>query len=216
METIFVILIIVFLIVYFLAQDSKKSTKKERYGEAIGNLASMAADSVAGAAFKITESSDSKKKRLAEEALAERNGNIYRIRTWDSNAESSLKRYMTVDDNFKYQLELLGLSVERWKKLALTIYAMGIIIQSSRDSMDYSKKYDARMREYLYSEDNEYGTEMREKPLEVLDYLKIPMDEWMKYGETVLDMHNIYDSPDMQKYGYKTKLMPMKNNFHLL
>lgn len=73
MEYVIIIGLVILFFVYLLAQDSKKETKKERYGEAIGNLASMAADSVADAAFKLTESADKKKIRLAEEELAERN-----------------------------------------------------------------------------------------------------------------------------------------------
>ncbi len=61
METVIIIILIIAFFVYLLAQDSKKETKKERYGDAIGRLATSAADSVAGAAFRLTESADKKK-----------------------------------------------------------------------------------------------------------------------------------------------------------
>ena len=216
MEYVIIIGLVIFFFVYLLAQDSKKETKKERYGEAIGNLASMAADSVAGAAFKLTESADKKKIRLAEEALADRNGRIYRIRLWDSSYEKDLKRYLEIDDVYKQQLELLGLTSERWLKLANDIYHAGVIMQSSRNSRDYAEKVEKWEREYLFSEKNKYNQDGKQKLTKALNHFDIPIEEWIKYGETVLDMHGFYDTDDIKKYGYKTALMPMGNNFHLL
>lgn len=216
MEYVIIIGLVILFFVYLLAQDSKKETKKERYGEAIGNLASMAADSVADAAFKLTESADKKKIRLAEEALAERNGRIYRIRLWNSSYENDLKRYLEVDEIFKQQLELLGLTSERWTKLAYDIYYAGVIMQSSRNSHNYAEKINKWEREYLFSEKNKYNQERKEKLTQALIHFDIPIEEWVKYGETVLDMHGFYDAEDMKKYGYKTALVPMGNNFHLL
>ncbi len=96
------------------------------------------------------------------------------------------------------------------------LYHMGVIIQESRDSFDYSKKHDKRYRDYLFSESNPYGHERRDELKASLDYFDIPVKEWIEYGDTVLDMHNMYDTPDMQKFGYKTAIMPMQNNLHLL
>lgn len=55
METIFVIVAIVFLVVYLFAQDSKKETTREKYGEAIGQVAHSAASTIAGIAHDIAE-----------------------------------------------------------------------------------------------------------------------------------------------------------------
>lgn len=42
---------IVFLVVYLFAQDSKKETTREKYGEAIGQVAHSAASTIAGIAL---------------------------------------------------------------------------------------------------------------------------------------------------------------------
>ena len=52
---------------------------------------------------------------------------------------------------------------------------------------------------------------------EALAYFDIPEDEWIKYGDTVIEMHNINDSnKDVEEFGYIAQIMPMKNNKHLL
>ena len=79
METIFVIVAIVFLVVCLFAQDSKKETTREKYGEAIGKVAHSAASTIAGIAHDIAEPASKKKIRLAREALAYRNGQLYRF-----------------------------------------------------------------------------------------------------------------------------------------
>lgn len=215
MEFIIIVAGILFFIVYLMAQDSKKETKKERYGEAIGKLATSAADSVAGAAFLLTETSDKKRIRLAKEALADRNGRIYRIQNYERK-EKYIQECLKVDDDFKQKLEILGLTPEKWQNLALQLYHMGVIIQESRDSFNYAKKYDKGYRESTFSDKNKYGHERRDELQASLEYFEIPVQEWIDYGETVLDMHNLYDTPEMKKYGYKTAIMPMSNNFHLL
>ena len=215
METTIIIVLILAICIYLIAQDSKKESKKERYGEAIGKLATSAADSIAGVAFRLTESEENKRIRLAEEALAFRNGQIYRIKAYE-RSEKLLQQYLVIDETFTEQLELIGLTPERWKKLAMQLYHMGVIIQESRDSFDYSKKYDKGFREFIFSDRNPYGQDRRNELKSSLDFLNIPVEEWIEYGETVLDMHNLYDSPEMKKYGYKTALMPMEDNFHLL
>ena len=152
---------------------------------------------------------------MAEEALAYRNGRIYRIRAYE-RSEKIIQEYLDVDETFCKQLKLLGLTPEKWQKLAIQLYHMGVIIQETRDSFDYSRKHDKRYRAYTFSETNEYGQERRDELRASLEYLNIPVEEWIEYGETVLAMHNLYDTPEMQQYGYKTAIRPMENNFHLL
>lgn len=59
METIIIICSIIFII-YFVAQDSKKETTKERYGEAIGFLAHSTANKIATVAHDIAEPASKK------------------------------------------------------------------------------------------------------------------------------------------------------------
>ena len=42
------------------------------------------------------------------------------------------------------------------------------------------------------------------------------MEEWVKYGDTVIEMYNITDDEDLREYGDIVAIMPMKNNRHLL
>ena len=100
METIFTIVLILGFIIYLMAQDSNKETKKERYGEAVGRLVTSAADSVAGAAFRLTESADKNKIRLAKEVLAQRNGLIYRFHTY--SRLNFFKDYLLLMNDLKY------------------------------------------------------------------------------------------------------------------
>lgn len=79
METIIIICAIIFFIIYLVAQDSKKETAKERYGEAIGYVAHSTANKIATVAHDIAEPANKKRIRLAMERLADRNGKIYRF-----------------------------------------------------------------------------------------------------------------------------------------
>ena len=48
-----------------------------------------------------------------------------------------------------------------------------------------------------------------------LAYFDIPIEEWIKYGDTVLEMHNVDDDEDVEEFGYIVQIVPMENNFHL-
>ena len=41
-------------------------------------------------------------------------------------------------------------------------------------------------------------------------------DDWVKYGDTVLDMNNIYDNEDLRTIGIVCAILPKENNYHLL
>ena len=73
------IAVLVILIISLVAQDSDKKTKKEKYSEAVGQVAYSAADTIAGIAHDILEPESEKELRLAREALADRNGRLYRF-----------------------------------------------------------------------------------------------------------------------------------------
>ncbi len=215
MDIVILLIIIIIVALIALADGSNKKTVKERYSEALGELVHSAADTVADAAFKLTEPENDKKIRLAKDALAYRHGRIYRIRSWDRSGKT-LQEYLKVDDEFKQHLEILGLTPEKWQKLAMQIYHMGVIIQESRSSLDYSKKLTKEQRANIFSENDEYYTKVRNDLTGSLKYFSIPINEWINYGETVLDMHNLFDTPDIKKFGYRTEIMPMRDNFHVL
>ena len=125
METIFVIVAIVFLVVYLFAQDSKKETTREKYGEAIGQVAHSAASTIAGIAHDIAEPASKKEIRLAREALAYRNGQLYRFEYYSE--KERIKELLDVDESFEKSLNLLGLSAERWKQIGKHMFYIGVV-----------------------------------------------------------------------------------------
>ena len=211
---IIVIIIILFLAIYLVSQDSKKETKRERYAEAAGFIAQSTADKIAGLAHDIAEPADKKKIRLARQALADRNGSLYRFDYY--SRKSYLEELFTVDDDFKKALDILGLSVDRWKKIGHHLYYVGVIRVLSRDPFDYSKKNSDYIRQDII--DNKWGNgEDRSDAIkEALAYFHISEDEWIKYGDTVIEMHNINDNKDIEEFGIINQIMPMQNNRHLL
>lgn len=218
MEYIALIVLIIFATIYFIAQDSKKDTTKERYGEAIGSLAQMTANSISNIAHDIVEPASKKQIRFAKEALARRHGALYRMLTNFCYDKDKVEELLTVDDSFKSSLDDLGLSAYRWKKIALHIFYIGVIRTLSREYSDYTKKNSEHTRHCFINEDwrtdvlNEQGKILKE----ALVYFDIPNEEWIKYGDTVIEMHNINENNDVKEYGYISQIMPMQNNLHLL
>lgn len=218
MEVAIIIGLIVFGIIYLLAQSSSKESNKEKYGEAIGKLAQMTADSVTSAAYVLTEPASKKKNRQAMELIAARNGRIYRY-DWFSN-EEYLKHLFEIDDKLKSALDELGLSEERWVRIAQELLYIGLIRRESRDYMDYSKKNTPSLREHTlvaWGEMEGVNKIISDYLKKALSYFNIKEDEWIKYGDAVIEMYNLYDkNKDLQQYGIIQSIMPMKNNAHLL
>ena len=217
METIFVIVGIIALFIYLIAQDSKKETAKERYGEAVGTLAQMTADGISSFAHNISEPASKRELRLAKENLARRNGSLYRF-DWFSDKEY-LEKLLTVDEKFNESLKLLGLTEQRWMKIAYHLLYVGTIRKLSRDTSDYTKKNSESYRSHMLNDwrnDNLYK-DSADMLCRSLTYFNISEGEWIKYGDTVIEMHNINDSnKDVEEFGYIVQIMPMKNNKHLL
>jgi hypothetical protein len=216
MEIFFTIAIIVFLIIYFAAQDSKKETTKEKYGDAIGQIAHSAASTIAGMAHDIAEPASKKELRLAREALADRNGQLYRVEIYSQ--KEWIKKLLEVDESFKKSLDVLGLSEERWKKIGKHIFYVGVIRFLSREHSDYTKKNQGPYRNHIL---NEWTKDPNFKDyantlIEALSYFDIPENDWIKYGDTVIEMYNVNDVNDIEEFGIISQLMPMTNNKHLL
>lgn len=51
---------------------------------------------------------------------------------------------------------------------------------------------------------------------EALSYFHISEKDWIKFGDTVIEMYNINDDKDFEEIGIVTQIMPMRNNKHLL
>jgi hypothetical protein len=216
MEYIVIIVLIILLLIYLLAQSSKKTTSRERYAEAIGELAHVTADKIDSLVYTLTETEDKKKIRLAREELASRNGSLYRYDSY-SNKEY-LKRLLTVDDKFRISLNILGLTDERWQMIAKNLLYIGIIRKLSRDSFDYSKKLPKYVREVMVSEWSKFNKlkDMMDLLYNSLNFFNIKVEEWVEYGEAVIEMYDLYDLPDLKEFGIITSIMPTEDNLHLL
>lgn len=216
METIFVIVLILLFIVYLYAQTSKKSTRKERYGEAVSHLVHDTADSISGIAYAVTEPASKKKVRLAREELAMRNGRIYRYDHYSDR--NYLEHLMTIDAKFQNVLNTIYLSKEKWLIIAKKLFYIGAIRVMSREDSDYSKKNQEYSRRHIVTDwvNDEILKGYTHTLLEALGYFNISVEEWVKNGDSVIEMYNITDDKDLREYGDIVAIMPMKNNRHLL
>lgn len=204
------------IIIFFIAQNSEKKTKRERYKEAANIFVQKSADTMTGVINGIMESEDEEKIRIARDLVAYRNGQLYRFDEFYD--DSRLSKLLTVDKPFKEKLDILGLSVPQWQEIGIKMLYLGLIRKHSRLSFDYSKKNDASDREYVIR--NWPNDKMLKEEalclIKGLEYFGIGIDEYIKYGDAVIEMYNILDQPDLREFGYKTEIMPHKNNYHLL
>lgn len=218
METIFVIVVIVLLIIYLLAQNSKKESKIERYGEAVSSAAQMAADGVSNLARDITESPSNKKIRIAKEELSLRNCLLYHNKQyWQKDY---VDRLLTVDEKFAYHLSVLGLSEDKWKEIAYNIFCISVIRRESREIDDLSKKNSQKWREHIFHDKKYLSYSTNVEALGVLKtalaHFGIPEDEWITYGDTVIEMHDVVENMDDGEYSLICPIKPMNDNEHLL
>lgn len=216
METIIIICAIIFFVIYLVAQDSKKETAKERYGEAIGYVAHSTANKIANIAHDIVEPVNKKKIRLAKEVLADRNGKIYRFD--DYSHKGRLNMLLEVDDRLKQSLDVLGLTECRWQKIAKYLFYIGTIRYMSREHSDFSKKNSEFIRQHIINDwiNDTYLKDGVVTLKEALSYFCISEENWIKFGDTVIDMYNLNDIKDIEEFGIITQIMPMRNNRHLL
>lgn len=94
------------------------------------------------------------------------------------------------------------MSEKEWNKLALSVLYVGVIRNLSRDSFDNSKKITKQIREYMA---NQWAKDSVLKSyIEMLDnaliYFKVSIEDWVNYGDAVIEMYNLNDFPEMEKY----------------
>jgi len=209
-------IIIILLIVFFLYADGLDGeTKREKCLSGIENIAQAIANVVSSIAGYFLEPKEKVNIRWAREYLAFINGMIYRYH-YNRYASSlySKERYeelFEVNDSLKEALKILGLSEDRWKKIAIHLSYIGCIRNYSRErGFDFYKKNKKSFREKIINEtiDDHFGSAGRsywkeriEMLKTALSYFQIPEEEWINYGDTVIEMHNINDNPDIEKYG---------------
>lgn len=216
METIIGVIITIAIIIYFLAQNSKKNTKQEKYGEAVSELAQMTADKISGVAYSITEPANKKKIRLANEVLASRHGRLYRTKSyWDENNKD---RLLKIDNYLKNALDVLELSEEKWYKLGLMFYHIGAIRKLSRSSLDYSKKLPKSDRKHMLTDwrEDDLLKEQINALEQALAFFDIRTVDWVEYGDAVIEMYNLFEHSDIKRYGFINSIYPLSNNMHIL
>lgn len=199
-----IIIILCFLgfIIWDISRRSDKETKKERIADAVGQFAHESADKIADIATRITEPESKKDKREAITALLFRLQNILSFKYGDNKSgRQHLDSFFAIDDSIRKSLQILSISDNQWDVLTMRIYYIGLIFRSSRDISDYSKKKSKQERNSIITEWGESKhlelQEHREVLLTALSYFNISDDNWIEYGDSVIQMYNLCDSPDM-------------------
>lgn len=149
-------------------------------------------------AFKVTEPKSKKEIRLARELLADKNGWIVRFTEYKN--KKRMAQLFTIDDKFKNALNTIGLKEERWKLMGHQLLYINVIKHYANSE---HKVQEEELRKRVIEEwsKDEYEKENIAFLLEALSYFHIKVDEWIKYGDTVLDMYKIYDIPDIEEFG---------------
>ena len=195
MKLLFGILFILVIVIVGLASESKKKTRKERYGEAVSTLTKATADSIDSLSKKVDRLTESKEERERKDALET-------VRWWSLRVLNSVSSPKDIETELKIgyklgiALKTLNISEQEWKRVGREIYYIGQIMLRSR-SFD-GKKSTSEDRQYVI---NSWSLEMIEGLLEGLDYFGISKDEWIKYGDTVLDMYNILECQKYKDFG---------------
>ena len=208
---IFVIIVIIWF--YYIGTTDQRKPGKERLGDAVSNLAQDSAKTVTRLAKSVSEPADEKKKRLAREAVASRLGRIYRS---THTPKWTFEYYSKINDQFKEDLIVYGLSESKWIELATMVFYIGQIRIQSRDFSDFSKRISDYQRESFLIDKNGYFKENVEIVTEGLAYFNIPVEEWIKYGDAVLEMHDVSNNELLRDYCIISDIKPMQNNLHLL
>lgn len=196
---IILLLVLAFLFAVFIyAQNSKKDTTVERYGEAVTTVTQLAADEVSNFARNITEPPSKKKIRIAKEELYKKLSYLYNLNVYWTYNTFEVISY--VDDNVAKHLSVLGLSEQRWKQIAYDVFCIGVIQFESRDNLNRSRKNSKEDRERtLNSKYDDTSKSTKNVLKDCLSHFHIHESEWVEYGDTVLDMHNIIENLNLNE-----------------
>lgn len=182
--TIVFIFVIVPIIYVFLEQKGKKEYKddniQERVGKAVGTYFHGVADEVSNMALSITESEESKQKRLQ----------TFSIHTCVERAISGQSNYKKDELLEKFddeQLKRYNVTAEEWKKVITKSFAIGEIVKKCVFNGKVLSN-NPRMNELTY-EGSKYddGSTFRN----ALAYLGIPKEDWIKWGYATLAMYEV-------------------------
>ena len=207
MENFFVFLLVLFgfvcFLIYIRVVTQDKGNTKEKIGKAVGDMALNSANQISKFANTVTETSDNRKKRIAKQALAERNSLLYNFDWYGS--DDYLKRLFTIDDYLGNSLFILNISKEDWERTAKKLFYIGTIKKLNYSRLS-KEKLTKQSRKSIFFDDNPRERSVGSAYLiESLDFFRIPHTEWIDYGEAVIFMHNLLDDEDIKNYGYVLK-----------
>ena len=188
---------VIITFIYIVSKDSKKETTKERMAEVTGQMAMEAAAGFSSMLNSIAEPANKKKERLARQALKERNRRLYDFNCFeDSNYRN---RLFEIDDEFRATLDTLGLNEKQWERLSHYVFYVGVIDRFSHYSYDKEKKNTEHNRQYFM--DNSSSKEDIDALKEALSFFQIKEEDWIKYGDAVIEMYNVVDTTaDLDKF----------------
>lgn len=212
-----IVAIIIVTVIIMLAEDSSKETKREKYGDAVGQMAQGTANAIKNIANTLTEPSSKREIRVAKENLARRNTRLFTFDWYDD--KDMLQRYLSLDDDIKSSLKILNCPEETWLVLAKEIFYIGVITKEARDKMDYSQRKESFLRQHIITEwGNRDGICKTISGLikEALAYFDISVDDWIKYGDVVVDMYELGNRPYMKEFGILMPIKSMPNNLHTI
>lgn len=195
---IILLLVLAFIFAVFIyAQNSKKDTTVERYGEAVSTVTKLAADEVSNFARNITEPPSKKKIRIAKEELYKKLSYLYNLNVYWTYKTFEVISY--VDDNVAKHLSVLGLSEQRWKQIAYDVFCIGVIQFESRDNNRSRKNSKEDRERTLNSNYDDSNKSIKNVLKDCLSHFQIPESEWIEYGDAVLEMHNIIENLNLNE-----------------
>lgn len=201
-DKIFVVVLIILFVIYLYSTSSKKETKRERFAEGAKNMMADAAHATGKAVQELAESPKSKSIRLAKEELNRRNAHIFYTHTF---SKSHIRFLLDVDEKFEKQLNELGLSGTKWQDdIATKLLYIRIISYWSRNGIDSSKRNTSDDRRMYINDKSRGKDEISSHKLitTALSYYEIPEEDWINYGDAVIEMYELTEDEDLVLYGY--------------
>ena len=151
---------------------------------------------------ELAESPKSKSIRLAKEELIRRNARIFHTSIF---RKSYIKTLIDIDEYFEKQLNVLGISGTKWQDdIATKLLYIRIISYWSRNGIDSSKRNTSDDRRMYINDKSRGKDEISSHKLitTALSYYEIPEEDWINYGDAVIEMYELTEDEDLVLYGY--------------
>lgn len=200
--------ILIFIIIpIYLSEIGERSMRKSIKNQAkciLGNIFFTFGKMNMRFGRKIAETKKEQQLREANKVISDYNHMIYFAYFFDSyhdkeNTTKQLREYINLN-LVKSSLEILDLSYERWIQAAYKLYYWGIIVSLSRIKIGYNRYYqDVKyIRNDIVNRSNIINSEYKYQHVrgtilikEALEFFNIPENEWIEYGDAVVNMKNI-------------------------